>query len=450
MRPAAALLLLAAVATAAEGVYQAPSPEPTAEETLILELMNRCRADPKADGERIAPAGAEPRLPSATIIDFPMFRAEMAAIAASAPLVFDLRLVEAARKHSHYMILHGLGHDEDPAKPGYSGRNGSARATAAGWGPGSAAENCFRDAGDAVGSHIGFIVDWGPGGPGGMQPGRGHRTNMTSKAYSCVGIGALPHDGKLSVTHNLGADGKRYAGGVAYVDRDRDAFYGLGEGRGAVKVLAGAQRATSWGSGAYAIEIPATASTLVLRSGAMEISRPIPAGPGNIKIDWIIPQEQDLAAADKLLAAVDAAKDPAAPAARKARIALLVGAEELALDDARSARLSELTGDLATALANDRTTVRTALGGDAKALKAALNAAAKPWKGTAAAGWFAEAELCARAGAAAAAVPADAAPTRLRGVAKELRTLAAKAEVAEFRAKLEALARAAEARVAAK
>ncbi len=450
MRFAATALLLPALCVAAEGVYLAPSPEPTPEETLILELINRCRADPKGDGERIAPAGAEPRLPSATTIDFPMFRAEMAAIAASAPLVFDLRLVEAARKHSHYMILHGLGHDEDPAKPGYSGRDGSARATAAGWGRGGAAENCFRDAGDALGSHIGFIVDWGPGGPGGMQPGRGHRANLTNKAYACIGVGALPHGGKLSVTHNLGADGKRYAGGVAYVDRDGDAFYGLGEGRGGVEVRVGPTRATSWTSGAYAIEIPTAAGVLTLSAAGVTITRAIPAGPANVKIDWIIPQAQDLAAADKLLAAVEAAKDPAAPAARKARVALLVGAERLALDDARSARLRDLTGDLATALASDRTTVRTALGGDAKALKAALDASAKPWKGTAAAGWFAEAELCARASAAAAAVPVDAPPTRLRGMAKELRAMAAKAEVAEFRSRLEALARTAEARVAAK
>ncbi len=370
----------------------------------------------------------------------------MAAIRPSAPLVFDLRLLDAARKHSHYMTLHGLGHDEDPAKPGFTGRSPSDRAKAAGYNGGSG-ENCFAQAPDPWGSHLGFIIDWGPGGTGGMQPGRGHRANITNASYTLVGPGALANGGNLSVTHLFGSDRKRYAGGVVFIDKDRDAWYGLGEGRGGVTVEAGGQRVATWGSGAYAIEIPAGAGTLTLRAGEVSVTRPIPAEPGNVKIDWIIPQEQDLAAADKLLAAVDAAKDPAAPAARKARVALLIGAEGLCLDDARAARVKELTAELGTALAADRAAVREALAGEPKALKKAIDAHEKPWKGTAAAGWFAEAELYARASAASAAMPVNASPTKLRGVAKELRAMATKSEVAEFRAKLEALARVAEAKV---
>jgi hypothetical protein len=446
MRLSACFLLTLSLA-AADNVYQAPSPEPTAEETLILEFINRCRADPKADADRIAPAGSEPRLPSSTVIDFAMFRAEMATIKPGPPLVFDLRLLDAARKHSHYMTMHGLTHDEDPAKPGFTGRSFSERAKAAGFSGGGGGENCFATAPDPWGSHVGFIVDWGPGGTGGMQPNRGHRANITRDSFTLVGPGAVAYGGKLSVTHVFGRDGKRYAGGVVFVDKDRDAWYGLGEGRGGVTIEAGGQRAATWGSGAYAIEIPAGAGSLTLRAGSVSVTRPIPATPGNVKIDWIIPQEQDLAAADKLLAAVDAAKDPAAPAARKARIALLIGAEGLSLDDARAARVKELTDELASALAADRAAVREALAGEAKALKKTIDAHEKPWKGTVAAEWFAEAELYARASAASAAMPANASPTKLRGVAKELRAMATKSEVAEFRAKLEALARAAEAKV---
>jgi hypothetical protein len=444
MRRILALLVPAMLVSAAD-VYQAPSPEPTTEETLILEFINRCRADPTADADRIAPAGSAPRLPSATTIDFAMFRSEMAAIKPAPPLIFDLRLLDAARKHSHYMILHGLGHDEKPGEPGFSGADPSARAKAAGWGSG-AGEDCFREAPDPWGSHVAFIVDWGPGGTGGMQPRRGHRTNITNPSYTCIGVGALPHDNRLSVTHDLGSDGRRYAGGVVFVDRDRDGWYGLGEGRGGVTIQVGGQRVSSWASGAYAIEIPTGAAVLTMKAGGNEITRPIPAAPGNVKIDWIIPQEQDLAVADKLLAAVEAAKDPASSAARKACIALLVGADGLALDEARADRVRKLTGELATALAADRNAVRTALDGDSKGLKKLIDEHAKPWKGSAAADWFDEAELCTRAAAAVAALPVDAPPGRTRAVAKDLRALVAKSDVQEFRSRLEALARTVESR----
>jgi len=445
MRPAS-LLLACALLSAADDLYKAPSPEPTPEETLILEFINRCRADPTADSLRIAPVGQTPRLMTQQAVDLNMFRTEMAAIKPSAPLVFDLRLLDAARKHSWYMIQHGLGHDEDPAKPRFTGKSFSDRAKAAGFSGSGGGENCFKDAGDPWGSHVGFVVDWGPGGTGGMQPGRGHRANITKPGFTLIGAGAVPH-ARLSVTHVFGSDGRRYAGGVVYVDKDRDAFYSLGEGRGGVELEIAGRKAATWGSGAYAIEIPAAGGTLTLRAGTVSITRPIPASTGNVKIDWLIPQEQDLKEADRLLAAVDAAKDPASAAARKARVALLIGGDGLCLDDARAARVKELTGELSTALAADRAAVREAMAGEAKAFRKLCDERAKPWQGTAAAVWFDEAETVVKATAAAAAVPADAPPTRLRGVAKELRAIADKSEVAEFRAKLEMLARTAEGRV---
>jgi len=126
-------------------------------------------------------------------------------------------------------------------------------------------------------------------------------------------------------------------------------------------------------------------------------------------------------------------------------VALLIGGEGLALDDARAARVKELTADLGTALTADRAAVRAALD-DPKALKAALAEHAKPWKGTAAAAWFSEAELSVRAAAAYAALPADSTPTRLRGIAKELRAMADGMDTPEWRTRVAALALQAEGR----
>ena len=163
MLAAHAILTLLAQAS----VYEAPHREPTAEETLILELMNRFRADPSAEADLIAPPDRKD-----LGVDWKMFRDEMKALKPKPPLVFNLELLDAARKHSYYMSLHGLGHDEVPGRPGFTGASPADRMKAAGYGGFGAAENAFKDSGGAWHSHWGFVVDHGEG-PGGMQPARG-------------------------------------------------------------------------------------------------------------------------------------------------------------------------------------------------------------------------------------------------------------------------------------
>lgn len=434
------LLLACSAAVAADGVYQAPSPEPTAEETLMLRFINRCRADPPAEGLRLAPPGAEPVLRASEPVDLAMFRAEMAKIPPAPPLVFDLRLLESARKHAHYMILHGLGHDEAPGQSGFTGASPSDRMHAVGW-SGGGGENAYRDAPDPAGCHLGFVIDWGKGGPGGMQPGRGHRANICNPTYTKVGVGAVANGSGLSVVHNLGGDGRRYAGGAAFVDRNGNGDFDPGEGRGGVEAESGPATSASWASGAYTVEIPATACTLVLRASGQEFRRQIPAGTANVAIDWPIPQARELAAADKLIAAAEKSGDPASAGGRKARVALVVGALNLALDEARSAKVRDLCGDLGERILADRARVRAGLSGDDKTFKVLIAESGKAWKGTAAADWFGEAELVHRARTAVDGLAASqATPTMARNLGKELKAQAAKADAPEFRSALNALA----------
>lgn len=76
--PVALLLLLSSLGFGEE--YAAPSPEPTPEETAILEYINRLRADPKADAERCLKELVPPS------VDIAMFKREMAQIKPAAPL----------------------------------------------------------------------------------------------------------------------------------------------------------------------------------------------------------------------------------------------------------------------------------------------------------------------------------------------------------------------------
>jgi hypothetical protein len=102
-------------------------------------------------------------------------------------------------------------------------------------------------------------------------------------------------------------------------------------------------------------------------------------------------QDGDLAEADRLLAAVDKAKEPDSPARFAALIALHLGARSLWLNDARSQRIATLTETVAKQLEAAQTTVLSAI--DTGEARKVLSEQAKPFHGTAAAAWFKGAEV---------------------------------------------------------
>jgi hypothetical protein len=388
--------LCVGVAAAVEAPYQAPSPEPTPQETVILELINRFRADPVGEADRLMAQKNDWVFGG---VDAEMFRAEMKALKPAQPLVFNLRLLDAARKHSHYMILNELGHVEDPAKGGFTGKTVGERCAAAGYPTGGGTENCFRDASSPEHSHAGFVVDRGPGGTGGMQPGRGHRTNLINPSLREIGAGAVAHGGKLSVTHDLGTGSARSVGGVVFVDADGDGAYTIGEGRGGVAITGSdGSRATSWSSGAYALPLkgggPVTVTATYLGASARVA---LPGGGDNQHWCWPIAKDVEAALADKLIAACEAQKDPQAPAYAKAQVALAVGARGLVLDAERAQRIATLAGDVPARLEAARTAVASLLAGTSPPAKGAIAAQGKPFAGTAAAAWFREAETALQA-----------------------------------------------------
>ena len=436
------LLLVPVLAAVAAEASPPASPEPTPEETMILELINRFRADPAAEATRIAPASGPATSGIPGSVDLAMFRREMQALAPTPPLVMNLALLAAARKHSQYMILHGLGHDEDPGKPGFTGASFSDRVKAAGYSGGGGGENCFRDARDPWFSQVGFLVDWGAGGDGGMQAGRGHRSNEANAGFREIGPGAVAHDGRLSVTHNFGVRGvPRLAGGVVYVDLDRDGFYTPGEGRGGATITAsdGAKTMT-WASGAYTIELTSTkAVELVAEFNGQRFDARHSAGSDNLKFDWIIPQQADLAAADKLLAEVDKAKD----AARfKVLVALHLGTSRLCLDRERTERVAALIGDVGAQLTTAQQAVRAALG--SAEFRKIANEQAKPYRATTAAAWFRNAESLHAAQGAVTAFEQQAAtkappPKQVRELLAKLEQTRDAMDDSELRARVQAL-----------
>ena len=100
-----------------------------------------------------------------------MFKQEMAEAKSAPPLVFDLALVKAARWHSYYIIANTQVHKEEEGKEGFTAKNPMERCILAGFKGNMFGENVGRDGREAWYCHCAYVIDWGPGGSGGMQPG---------------------------------------------------------------------------------------------------------------------------------------------------------------------------------------------------------------------------------------------------------------------------------------
>jgi hypothetical protein len=368
-----------------QAVYEAPQREPTPEETQILEYMNRFRADPSAEADLIAPPERKD-----LGVDWKMFREEMKKLKPMPPLVFNLELLDSARKHSYYMIHNGLTHTEDPGKKGFTGATPGDRVKAAGYRGGGGAENAYAGSQGAWSSHWGFVVDFGAG-PGGMQPERGHRKNMIGN-HREVGPGGVSTPRGLSVTHNFGSRDVRLAGGVVFIDHNHNKLYDPGEGLGNVRISgSGGEDVTTWKSGAYALDLKGQGPvTLTASIDGEKVTKTFPAGAENVKFDWNVPAQVSLSKADRYLEAVEKA-----PEGKKtpALVNLYHHTRGLYVDAERKAKIDALTKDVGPDLEARQKTVLEALKDDeVPGLQKLLDEARKPYKGTDADDWFEDAE----------------------------------------------------------
>ena len=395
------MLLIGSAVTAHAAVYQPSSPEPTDDEVVILELMNRFRADPVGEADRILNAG---NLPSWFWrgVDRAMFESEMKALKSSPPIVFDLQALLSARQHSHYMMINNKqGHSQTKGKPGFTGAKFSDRMRFAKFSGSPGGENAFMQSGSAWESHAGFIIDFGPGGEGGMQKGRGHRKNMINPRFNVVGPGALPNGGGLSVVHNFGTVKKRFIGGAIFSDANRNGIYDPGEGYANVEMkLEGSGTSTAtWKSGGYTMEIPKGAETLVIKVAGLENRIPLAEGSDNIRFSWAVPPEEARKAADALITKVTELEDTERNKSKRrvALVNLYMGAQELDLDQQRKVTIEQLTATVAKELQDAQAAYLSAIEANDERTLRTLKRDFKLWRGSKAADWFAQAEILGRA-----------------------------------------------------
>ena len=277
---------------------------PTDEEQFYLEFLNRMRANPTAEGQRLATTTDADVLsaysyPPYYTVDVNELQSEFATNPPVPPVAMNLQLMAAARWHSGDMFTN--------VYQGHSQTNGGtvldpgARITANGYTWNTWGENVYAYAHYVFYGHAGFAVDWGPG-PAGMQPGRGHRVNMLTGAFREVGIGVVDGVNGVGTSQPVGPQlvtqdfasqpaNTPFITGVVYYDFNGNGFYDLGEGIGGVNVntLGSKYYAVTADSGGYVIPVTSNGNyTLTFTATGLnsQITTAI-SGSKNVKVDYV-------------------------------------------------------------------------------------------------------------------------------------------------------------------
>jgi len=275
--------------------------DPTNDEQYYLELINRARANPTAEGIRLATTTDANVLGAYASfgVNLILMRAQFALIPPQPPLSMNATLLNAARAHSQNMLENNY--------QGHTGPDGSLTTRLAGYTAGangwSIGENVYAYSKSVWYGHAGFEVDWG-GTPlnGGMQLPPGHRQNIHNPDFREVGIGNVIGTnggsggvGPQLVTQDFGIKGglQPFVTGVVYRDLNGNGFYDPGEGIGGVTVtIANVNSyAVTAASGGFSVPVPGSGNYNITFSGgsvpANQESVSVVNGQ-NVKADYVV------------------------------------------------------------------------------------------------------------------------------------------------------------------
>jgi hypothetical protein len=245
----------------AQGVTRFSHGEPTVQEQLMLELVNRARANPVAEAARLG-IDLNEGLPAGTIL--PGFRP---------PLMFEPRLISAARGHSSWMLS-----AQTFSHAGQGGSTPRQRMEAAGYAFTGSWANGENIAWGGTTGTLDLTAETRELHDG-LFRSPDHRENLCAAGFREVGIGVLSgvFDGYNAgmIAQKFAASGSqplRCVTGVVFVDRNGDGRYDAGEGIPGVRVLpeGGTWDAVTSGSGGFAVPYSGT-------SGALNVAF---SGPG--------------------------------------------------------------------------------------------------------------------------------------------------------------------------
>jgi hypothetical protein len=275
--------------------------DPSDDEQLYLEFINRARANPPSEGALLKSSDDRDVLGAFDFfdVDVNLMFEQFSQIPPVPPLAFNAKLIEAARFHTADMLQNVFqGHTNST-----DGALGLKRVQATGYDVSQTGENVFSFARNTFHGHAGFEVDWGFG-PGGMQTPPGHRDNIHSAVFREVGVGVIFGNnskpgvtsvGPQLVTQDFAVSfaDSPFITGVVYYDLNGDGFYSLGEGIGGINVSVSGQTISGVTalSGGYAVPISGDGSYTVTFSAPAvpNVSKTVTVkNRENVKMDLVL------------------------------------------------------------------------------------------------------------------------------------------------------------------
>jgi len=280
---AASIFSITSVVPRAKALILYNSGNPTAEEQLVLEYINRARANPFAEGQRLGIDITE------GLQDDPQngcYGPEYVGV--RPPLAMNPDLLAVAEGHSEDMYNQNYFSHTDP-----NGTTAFQRIENSGYNYISAGENIGAGTQmSATDLEDILMVDSG-------YPCRAHRMNLLDifpyppPAYYEVGIGYYEGpSGQAFITQDFGTSVNTLPllTGVVYNDANGNNFYDIGEGISGVTITpsAGDYYAISSSSGGYAFPIPTSGTITVTASGNGfgPISKTITLTGTNVELDF--------------------------------------------------------------------------------------------------------------------------------------------------------------------
>jgi len=267
-------------ASVGEGIPDLPAsaydigwPGLTAEEQLVVELVNRARLDPLGE------LGRQDEGFAAGVTTAP-----------KEALAVVQTLSDASDAHSQDMDNRDFFSHTNP-----DGESPSDRAIEAGHGSRFTGENIgwigstrtnFDEQARAEAHHDN------------LWDSDGHQQNFMSDFWSEIGVGYdygsyRGYDGSTFVTEMFGDRGETYLTGVVIEDQDGDDFYDIGEGQGGVQITAydgeDAYATATWESGGYTLALPPGTYRVVFEGGELDTAYEtnVTIGNENVKLDVI-------------------------------------------------------------------------------------------------------------------------------------------------------------------